>query len=53
MGNRDTYDQSLRDLDDKILAMAGHAADAVESAMGALENSNLAAAQAVVEGRCV
>ena len=50
MGNRDTYDQSLRDLDDKILAMAGHAADAVESAMGALENSNLAAAQAVVEG---
>ena len=50
MGNRDTYDQSLRDLDDKILAMAGHAADAVESAMGALETSNLAAAQAVVEG---
>lgn len=50
MGTRDTYDQALRDLDDRILAMAGHAADAVERAMNALENSNAEEAQEVVEG---
>ena len=50
MGNRDNYDQSLRDLDDKILTMAGHAADAVERAMGALETSNAAEAEDVIRG---
>ena len=50
MGNRDNYDQSLKDLDDKIIAMAGHAADAVERAMNALETSNITEAQAVIEG---
>lgn len=50
MGNRDNYDQSLRDLDDKILAMAGHAADAVERAMGALETSNTEEAEEVIKG---
>ena len=50
MGTRDTYDQSLRELDQKILTMAGHAADAVEHAMDALENSNIEEAQAVIAG---
>ena len=50
MGTRDTYDQSLRELDQKILTMAGHAADAVEHAMDALENSNSEEAQAVIAG---
>ena len=50
MGTRDNYDQSLKDLDEKILTMAGHAADAVESAMDALETSNAETAQAVIDG---
>lgn len=50
MGTRDNYDQALRDLDEKILTMAGHAADAVESAMDALETSNADQARAVIEG---
>ena len=50
MGTRDNYDQALRDLDEKILTMAGHAADAVESAMDALETSNAEQARAVIEG---
>lgn len=50
MGTRDHYDQSLKDLDEKILTMAGHAADAVEAAMDALETSSAETAQAVIDG---
>lgn len=50
MGTRDNYDQALRDLDERILSMAGHAADAVEHAMEALETSNIDEAKNVIEG---
>lgn len=50
MVTRDHYDQSLKDLDEKILTMAGHAADAVEAAMDALETSSAETAQAVIDG---
>lgn len=50
MGIREHYDRELKELDEKILAMAQSAAAAVELAMEALAQGDVEKAQAVIDG---